>query len=142
VSPGSRLRPTPIWPLASDIHFPAGQVIGILYRGEHRQAAERAAGDIEGHPPADEHGQPGRLSMREIDVATDAEKYRGANRRGDRHQRMRIPLVRSLVFLYFALSLSLKIVWVARSDQVRLPSAADSPRAQHRLRRALAVEVL
>jgi hypothetical protein len=25
VSLGSRLRPTPIWHLASDIHFPAGQ---------------------------------------------------------------------------------------------------------------------
>jgi hypothetical protein len=32
---------------------------GIPYRGEHRQAAERAAADIEGRSEAAEHGQPG-----------------------------------------------------------------------------------
>jgi hypothetical protein len=32
--------------------------------GEHRQAAKRAAADIEGHSTAAEHGQPGRLSAR------------------------------------------------------------------------------
>jgi hypothetical protein len=53
----------------------------------------------------------------------------------------RTALVRIPVFLHFALSLSLKIVWAARSDQVQLPSVADSPRARHRLRRELAVEV-
>ncbi len=30
--------------------------------GEHCQAAKRAAADLEGHPEAAEHGQPGRLS--------------------------------------------------------------------------------
>jgi hypothetical protein len=35
---------------------------GILYRGEHRQAAKRAAADIEGHSTAAKFGQPGRLS--------------------------------------------------------------------------------
>ena len=34
---------------------------GVPDRGEHRQAAERAAADIEGYSPAAEHGQPGRL---------------------------------------------------------------------------------
>jgi hypothetical protein len=61
VSLGSRLRATPIWPLASDIHSPAGQVIGIPYRGEHCQAAKRATADIEGHSEAAEYSQPRRL---------------------------------------------------------------------------------
>jgi hypothetical protein len=81
------------------------------------------------------------IEREEIDVATDAGKYRGARRRADRHQRMRIPLVRIPVFLQFVVTLSLKIVWVARSDQVQLPLVADSPRALHRLRRELAVGV-
>jgi hypothetical protein len=34
---------------------------GIPYRGEHRQAAERAAADLEGHSAAAKYGQPGRL---------------------------------------------------------------------------------
>ena len=46
---GSRLRPTPIWRLASDIHFPAGQ----------GDAAERAAADIEGHSTAAKFSGPG-----------------------------------------------------------------------------------
>ena len=32
---------------------------GVPHRGEHRQAAKRAAADIEGHSEAAEHGQPG-----------------------------------------------------------------------------------
>jgi hypothetical protein len=36
---------------------------GIPHRGEHCQAAERAAADIEGHSEAAELGQPGRLSV-------------------------------------------------------------------------------
>ena len=35
---------------------------GILDRSEHRQAAECAAADIEGHPEAAEYSEPGRLS--------------------------------------------------------------------------------
>jgi hypothetical protein len=35
---------------------------GVPNRGEHRQAAERAAADIEGHPAAAKFSQPGRLS--------------------------------------------------------------------------------
>ena len=90
----------------------------------------------------DHRMQPaGTIEREEIDVATDAGKYRGASRRADRHQRMRIPPFRIPGFLYFALSLSLKIVWMARSDQVQLPSVAHSPRAQHRLRRDRAEEV-
>jgi hypothetical protein len=81
------------------------------------------------------------IEREEIHAATDTGKYRGASRRADRRQRRRIPLIRIRVFLHFALSLSLKIVWVARSDKVQLPSVADSQRAQHRLRRELAVEV-
>ena len=81
------------------------------------------------------------IEREEFDVATDAEKYRGASRRADRHQRMRIPLVSIAVFLRFVVTLSLKIVWVVRSDQVQLPSAADSPQAQRRLRPELVVEV-
>jgi hypothetical protein len=42
----------PVWRLASDIHFPVGQ--GDV-RGEHRQAAKRAAADIEGHSEAAEY---------------------------------------------------------------------------------------
>ena len=34
----------------------------FLIGREHRQAAERATADIEGHPPAAEYGQPGGLS--------------------------------------------------------------------------------
>jgi len=68
VSLGSRLRPTRIWPLASDIHFPAGQVIGVPDRGEHRQAAKRAAADIEGHSQAAKFGQPGRLRRKLLRV--------------------------------------------------------------------------
>ena len=34
----------------------------FLYRGEHCQAAKRAAADIEGHSAAAKFGQPGRLS--------------------------------------------------------------------------------
>jgi hypothetical protein len=37
----------------------------------------------------------------------------------------RTALVRIAVFRHFALSLSLKIVWAARSDQVQLPSVGD-----------------
>ena len=36
---------------------------GIPDRGEHRQAAKRAAADIEGHSAAAKFGQPGRLSF-------------------------------------------------------------------------------
>src|SRR5580704_4211541 len=53
-----------------------------------------------------------------------------------------LALVRIPVFLDFLVSLSLKIVWAARSDQVQLPSMADRPRARHLLRLKLAVEVL
>jgi hypothetical protein len=35
---------------------------GVPYRGEHCQAAQRAAADIEGHSTAAELGQPRRLS--------------------------------------------------------------------------------
>jgi hypothetical protein len=48
-----------MWPLASDIHLPVGQVIGIPYRGEHRQASKRAVADIERHSTAAKFGQPG-----------------------------------------------------------------------------------
>jgi hypothetical protein len=89
-----------------------------------------------------EFSQPERLSARKSAWRLMPEKCRAASHRADRRQRMRIPLVRIPVFLYFALSLSLKIVWAARSDQVQLPSVADSPQAQHRLRRELAVGVL
>ena len=37
----------------------------FLYRGEHCQAAKRAAADIEGHSATVEHGQPGRLKATE-----------------------------------------------------------------------------
>jgi hypothetical protein len=33
--------------------------VSVPYRGEHRQAAERAAADVEGHPAAAELGEPG-----------------------------------------------------------------------------------
>jgi hypothetical protein len=39
---------------------------GVPHRGEHRQAAERAATDIEGHSAAAELGQPRRLSGHEV----------------------------------------------------------------------------
>jgi hypothetical protein len=39
-------------------------VIGIPCRGYHRQAAKRAAADIEGHSEAAKFGQSGRLSGR------------------------------------------------------------------------------
>ena len=112
-------------------------------RRELCQAAKRTAADIEGHSEAAKFGQPRRLSARKSAWRLTPEKYRGASHRADRHPKdqngdFRIPPV----FLHFALSLSLKIVWVARSDQVQLPSVADSPQAQHRLRRELAVEVL
>jgi hypothetical protein len=112
-------------------------------RGTKRcQVAKRAATDIEGHSAAAQFSQPGRLNVRKSMWRLTPEKYRGASRRADRHQRMRIPPVSIAVFLHFVVTPSLKIVWVARSDQVQLPSAADSPQAQHRLRRELAVEVL
>jgi hypothetical protein len=38
---------------------------GIPNRGQHRQAAKRAAADIEGHSTATEHSQPRRLSDNE-----------------------------------------------------------------------------
>jgi hypothetical protein len=110
--------------------------------GATSPSCQRAAVDIEGHSAVRQIQPDGTIEREEIDVATDAGKFPGASRRADRHQTMRIPPVRIPVFLYFALSLSLKIVWVARSDKVQLPSAADSPRAQHRLRRELAVEVI
>ena len=44
---------------------------GFPYRGEHRQAAERAASDIEGHSEAAKFSQPGRLSARVMSVYTD-----------------------------------------------------------------------
>jgi hypothetical protein len=34
-------------------------LFSVPYRGEHRQAAERAAADIEGHSEAAKFGQPG-----------------------------------------------------------------------------------
>jgi hypothetical protein len=37
---------------------------GVHHRGEHRQAAKRAAADIEGHSTAAKHGQPGGLRAR------------------------------------------------------------------------------
>jgi hypothetical protein len=37
-------------------------VIGIPYRGEHRQAAEHVAADIKRHSEAAKFGQPRRLS--------------------------------------------------------------------------------
>jgi hypothetical protein len=36
--------------------------VSVPDRGEHRQAAERAAADIEGHSKAAKFGQSGRLS--------------------------------------------------------------------------------
>jgi hypothetical protein len=43
-------------------------MIGIPYRGKHRQAAERAAADIEGHPETAEYGEPRRLSTSSMSV--------------------------------------------------------------------------
>jgi hypothetical protein len=49
---------------AADVDEAAVARRGISYRGEHRQATERAATDIEGHTTTAKFNQPGRLSAR------------------------------------------------------------------------------
>jgi hypothetical protein len=61
---GKELRQSGAW-RAIFIFLPA-KVIGIPYRGEHCQAAKRAAADNEGNSKAAEHGQPGRLNCPKI----------------------------------------------------------------------------